>query len=131
MSKIFCFLFVLILFPFFSLPTLAQEDNTPKWDLKSYQMVFLYRGENRSQDSLEAVKIQGGHLANIQRLSEEGKLIVAGPFLDNQDLRGIFIFDCESEDEVKELLKTDPAIIAGRLKYEIRPWMTDKNNCFK
>ncbi len=131
MSKIFCFLFVLILFPFFSLPILAQEDNTPKWDLKSYQMVFLYRGENRSQDSLEAVKIQGGHLANIQRLSEEGKLIVAGPFLDNQDLRGIFIFDCESEDEVKELLKTDPAIIAGRLKYEIRPWMTDKNNCFK
>ncbi len=131
MNKVFCFLFVLILFSFFSLPILAQEDNTPKWDLKTYQMVFLYRGENRSQDSLEAVKIQAGHLANIQRLSEEGKLIVAGPFLDDQDLRGIFIFDCESEGEVKELLKTDPAIDAGRLRYEIRPWMTAKGTCFK
>ena len=62
MSKIFCFLFVLIFF-LFLVSILAQEDNSPKWDLKSYQMVFLYRGENRSQDSLEAVKIHGWTLS--------------------------------------------------------------------
>ena len=131
MNKYFYFLFVLLLFSFYMSPILAQEEEKPEWDLKIYQMVFLYRGESRAQDSLEADKIQAGHLANIKRLSDEGKLIVAGPFFDDQDLRGIFIFDCESEDEVKELLKTDPAITVGRLRYEIRPWMTAKGTCFK
>ena len=99
--------------------------------MKTYQMVFLYKGENRNQDSLEVEKIQAGHMANIQRLADEGKLIVAGPFLDDKDLRGIFIFDSESEVEVKALVETDPAIITGRLRYEIHPWMTAKGTCFK
>ena len=131
MNKIICFLFGLIFTSSFVFEIFAQENNPPQWDLKSYQMVFLYRGENRGQDSLETEKIQSAHLANIQRLMDEGKMIVAGPFLDNQDLRGIFIFDCESVDEVEDLLNTDPAIIAGRLRYEIRPWMTAKGTCFK
>lgn len=131
MNKNFYFLFVLFFSSFYMSQILAQEEEKPKWDLKAYQMVFLYRGENRNQDSLEAEKIQAAHLANIQRLSDEGKLIVAGPFLDDKDLRGIFIFDVETEAEVKELVETDPAIIAGRLRYEIHPWMTAKGTCFK
>ena len=131
MNKIIYFLIGLIFISSFAFEIFAQENNPPQWDLKSYQMVFLYRGENRGQDSLETEKIQSAHLANIQRLMDEGKMIVAGPFLDNQDLRGIFIFDCESVDEVEDLLNTDPAIIAGRLRYEIRPWMTAKGTCFK
>ena len=131
MNRIICFLFGLIFISSYAFEIYAQENNPPQWDLKSYQMVFLYRGENRDQDSLETEKIQSAHLANIQKLMDEGKMIVAGPFLDNQDLRGIFIFDCESVDEVVELLNTDPAIIAGRLSYEIRPWMTAKGTCFK
>lgn len=131
MNRIICFLFGLIFISSYAFLIYAQENNPPQWDLKSYQMVFLYRGENRDQDSLETEKIQSAHLANIQKLMDEGKMIVAGPFLDNQDLRGIFIFDCESVDEVEDLLNTDAAIIAGRLRYEIRPWMTAKGTCFK
>ena len=93
-------------------------------------MVFLYKGPNRDQDSTETMRIQEEHMANIQRLGDEGKLIVAGPFLDDKDLRGIFIFDVGTETEVKELVETDPAIIAGRLRYEIHPWMTAKGTCF-
>ncbi len=116
-----------------SLPVqvLAQENEKPKYEMKTYQMVFLYKGENRNQDSTETMRIQEAHLANIQRLADEGKLIVAGPFLDDKDLRGIFIFDSESEDEVRELVETDPAISIGRLRYEIHPWMTAKGTCFK
>jgi len=119
---LFCFLF------FFA--ALAQEEEKPKYEMKTYQMVFLYKGPNRDQDSTETMRIQEEHMANIQRLGDEGKLIVAGPFLDNKDLRGIFIFDSESEEEVKDLVETDPAIIAGRLRYEIHPWMTAKGTCF-
>ena len=99
--------------------------------MKTYQMVFLYKGSNRNQDSLEVEKIQAEHLANIKRLADEEKLIVAGPFLDDKDLRGIFIFDVETEEEVRDLVETDLAIKTGRLRYEIHPWMTAKGTCFK
>ncbi len=110
---------------------LAQENEEPKYEMKTYQMVFLYKGSNRNQDSLEVEKIQAEHLANIKRLADEEKLIVAGPFLDDKDLRGIFIFDVETEEEVRDLVETDLAIKTGRLRYEIHPWMTAKETCFK
>ena len=131
MNNIFSILLILFLCPYLSVFVHAQEEDKPKYEMKTYQMVFLYKGENRNQDSLEVEKIQAGHMANIQRLADEGKLIVAGPFLDDKDLRGIFIFDSESEVEVKASVETDPAIIAGRLRYEIHPWMTAKGTCFK
>lgn len=109
----------------------AQEKDDPKHEMKNYLMVFLYKGPNRNQDSVEAMRIQKEHLNNIQRLADEGKLIVAGPFLDDKDLRGIFIFDSASEEEVTELVETDLAIQTGRLRYEIRPWMTAKGTCFR
>lgn len=130
MKKIFSYL-VVITYILFAPEVLAQEKEEPKFEMKKYQMVFLYKGPNRNQDSVETMRIQKEHLNNIQRLTDEGKLIVAGPFLDDQDLRGIFIFDSESEAEVKELVETDSAIQSGRLRYEIRPWMTAKGTCFK
>jgi len=61
-------------------------------------------------------------LKNITRLAEEGKLIIAGPFLDDQPLRGIFIFDVTTIEEARLLTLTDPAIKAGTLVMELHPW---------
>lgn len=47
-------------------------------------------------------------MKNIGRLADEGKLIVAGPFLDNQEIRGIYIFNVSSIEEAKALTETDP-----------------------
>lgn len=92
--------------------------------IRQYFFVMLLKGKNRSQDSITAAKIQEGHMANINRLYKAGKLKVAGPFGDEGEWKGIFIFDCASKQEVEELLKTDPAVMAGRLNYEIHPWWT-------
>jgi uncharacterized protein YciI len=62
------------------------------------------------------------HLKNIQRLAKEGKLIVAGPFMDDQKIEGIFIFNVESIEEAKTLTATDPAVKAGTLEMELHPW---------
>ena len=98
----------------------AQAQDKPAAEqIKRYWFVMLLRGDNRSNDSLTAAKLQKGHMDNIGRLYYEGKLKVAGPFGDNGDWRGIFIFDAETKEEVDSLLKTDPAIAAGRLKYDI------------
>jgi uncharacterized protein YciI len=108
-------------------PTNGEKE----WEMKQYYMVFLIKGPNRNQDSATAATIQKAHLENIGRLHEAKKLAVAGPFLDDQNMRGIFIFDVATEKEVIDLLNTDPAIISGRLIYEIHPWMTGKGNCFE
>ena len=123
--------FLLLLFIFIAVSNqfvLAQkkEDN-----LKPYFFVLLKKGPNRNQDSVTAAQIQKGHMDNINRLAASGKLNVAGPFLDEGDMRGIYVFDCSSEDSVKAMIEGDPAIKAGRLIYEIHPWMTQKGTCFK
>jgi uncharacterized protein YciI len=103
----------------------------PAYEMKQYFFVMLSKGANRSQDSVTAAKIQEGHMANITRLAQAGKLIVAGPFADEGNWRGIFIFDCKTREEVETLLQSDPAVRAGRLSYEIHPWWTAKNSVFK
>ena len=96
----------------------------PEDQVKQYWFVMLTAGKSRSQDSAAAAKIQEGHMANIHRLYYEGKLKVAGPFGDDGNWRGIFIFNCDTKEEVEQLLASDPAIAAGRLGYEIHPWWT-------
>ena len=61
-------------------------------------------------------------MANIRKMAAAGKLIVAGPMGDNTDLRGIFIFNAKSPDEVRTMAEEDPAIKAGRLVLELHPW---------
>ena len=104
--------------------TIAKKAEKAEETIRKYYFVMLTRGNNRSHDSATAAKIQEGHRANINRLYNEGKIKVAGPFGDNGNWRGIFIFDCATEEEVKSLLNTDPAITSGRLAYEVHPWYT-------
>lgn len=112
-------------------PLMAQNKIEEDFHMKQYFMVFLTAGPNRTQDSVTRVKLQEGHLNNITRLFNEKKIVLAGPFLDNGTYLGIFIFDVATENEVKELLRTDPAIEAGRLGYEIHPWYGPGNIMIK
>jgi uncharacterized protein len=102
----------------------GQENKKPGDQIRQYWFVMLTKGNNRTQDSATAANIQKGHLDNINRLYYEGKIKVAGPFGDKGNWLGIFIFDCETKEEVEKLLQSDPAISSGRLSYDLRPWWT-------
>ena len=60
-------------------------------------------------------------MANIRKMAATGKLIVAGPFSDNGDLRSVFIFKLKSVDEARAMVDADPAVKAGRLVVELHP----------
>lgn len=112
-----------ILSPELSAQEVAKKDED---NMKQYYFVLLTKGDKRDQDSVSVQEIQKGHLENISRLHKEGKINIAGPFLDDTDWRGIFIFDVSTEVEVRSLLQADPAIQSGRLKYIIHPWYSQK-----
>jgi uncharacterized protein YciI len=92
--------------------------------LKTYYLVFLLKGENRSQSAEEADRIQAAHLAHLGKMYAEGKLAIAGPLLDDQELRGICVYDVKTMEEAKKLAEADPAVKAGRLRVEVHPWMS-------
>ena len=101
---------------------LAKELDADDYGMKQYVMAFLKAGPNQSMDSTRAANLQRAHLDNIGRLAEEGKLVLAGPFMDSGEMRGIYVFDVRTIEEARELTETDPAIEAGRLEMELRPW---------
>ena len=100
----------------------AKKYGADDYGMKKYVMAFLRRGSNRNLDAARASEIMTAHLKNINRMAEEGKLIIAGPFFGSGDLRGIYIFDVQSIDEAETLTNTDPAIEAGTLEMELMEW---------
>lgn len=101
---------------------LAADLGADEYGMRSYVMALLRAGPSRDQSPEEAARLQRAHLDNIGRLHEEGKLVLAGPFLDGGELRGIYLFDMDSVGEAEAWTATDPAIQAGRLVMEMHPW---------
>lgn len=92
---------------------LAKKLGADKMGMKNYVLVILRTGPTAVPEGKERDEIFKGHFANIQRLAGEGKLVVAGPFDDNNDWRGMFIFNMESVEDAKKLTDTDPVIRSG------------------
>lgn len=101
---------------------LATQLGADDYGMKKYTMAFLKKGSNRNLSEDEATKLQRQHLDNIHQMVEDGTLLLAGPFLDDGDIRGIYIFDIESVEEAKKIAEADPAVKAGSLILDIHPW---------
>ena len=100
----------------------AQAYGADDYGMKKYVIAFLKRGSNRTMNKDSAAALQSAHMANIGKMAEAGKLILAGPFFGNDDLRGIYIFNVQSIEEAEALTNTDPAIQAGSLEMELKEW---------
>lgn len=100
----------------------AAEYGADAYGMKKYVMAFLRKGPNRNLDSTEAANLQMAHLENIGKMAEAGKLVLAGPFFGDGDIREIYIFNVESLAEAEELTNSDPAIQAGSLVMDLKEW---------
>lgn len=85
-----------------------------------YVFVFLNKKTDKAVLAKEEEdKLMEGHMNNIKRLAQEGKLLVAGPF---EGGGGIFVFNSGSVEEVTSWVESDPAVKARRWNLEIFPF---------
>lgn len=129
-NSLFIFVFFLFSLISFSQETetkfdekLAKSLNADEYGMKKYVFCLLKSGTNKTASKEESKKLFEGHMANINKLAKEGKLVVAGPFMKNdRNYRGIYIFNVETIAEAEALVSTDPAIKANLLEAELTPW---------
>ena len=136
-STVFSLILVLFLTPLPGYATTPVASAVPAkepdvgpggYEMTTYYVGFLYRGPKWTpEETAETRKLQEAHMANIVRMAAEGKLVIAGPFTDNGELRGLYVFRVSSADEAKALVESDPAVQAGRLRFELHPWYAARN----
>jgi uncharacterized protein YciI len=98
-------------------------------ELEPYTFVLLRRGPRAfdfGEEELE--ELQAGHLAFLDRMREEGHLLLAGPFVDQDDetKRGLCIYRTGVEETRRLIADGDPSVRAGRMAVEVMTWMTRK-----
>lgn len=100
---------------------LAQELGADEYGMRNYVFATLLTGPNDANitDEEERNALFRGHFAMINRLAEEGKLVLAGPFMEARPKRGLYIFNVETIAEAEALIETDPSIKAGVFEVEL------------
>ena len=89
-----------------------------------YTFVFLNSKPDKVQLSEEESEaLQKSHMANIDALASEGKILSAGPF---EGGGGIFVLSTGSLKTAQTWLETDPAVKANRWNIEMFPFIVSK-----
>lgn len=103
--------------------TLAKALGGDDYGMKMYVFVILKTGSFSTDDKALRDSLFTGHMENIGRLADAGKLVVAGPMGKNdKSYRGIFIFNAKTVEEVQPYLDADPAIKQKLLEPELYLW---------
>ncbi|TVQ61264.1 MAG: hypothetical protein EA378_09300 [Phycisphaerales bacterium] len=106
----------------------ARGDDSPAGESRDYVFVFITSGpvtptREQAQEAMQ------GHFANMERLAEVGKLLIAGPLVDPRSdpkHRGIFVFDETDVGEGLKLAETDPAAEMGVFTMTAHRFTTDR-----
>lgn len=104
----------------------VDEESGDTIIMQQYFMAFLKRGPNRDWSKEESDSLQAMHMQHLGRMYEEGFADISGPFGDDQDVRGITIYNVPTLKMADSLANMDPSVQAGSLMIEIRPWWAGK-----
>jgi uncharacterized protein YciI len=97
---------------------LAKSLGADERGMRNFVLVILKTGPNKVPDGPARTKMFEGHFANIQRLANEKKLVLAGPLDGVDGRRGIFVFATPDIDQAKSYVASDPVIVNGEMVAE-------------
>lgn len=102
---------------------LADSLKADENGMKNYIFVILKTGTYDERNKARRDSLFKGHFANIKKLADLGKLIVAGPIRKNdKTYRGLFILNVETKEEAITILQDDPTIKEKIFDLEIFDW---------
>lgn len=103
----------------------AAEEPTP--NMTTYYFGMLLKAEKWTPEvTPESTALQAQHIAHLTAMGKAGRLVIAGPLLDDGTIRGLVVYKAASLEEAKAWADADPAVKAGRLKVEMHPWLVMK-----
>ena len=104
---------------------MASQD-VDEMGMKPYVFALLQTGDTTARPDSVLSSLFAGHMANIERLAEEEKLVVAGPFYDvpraPESWRGVFVLNTADTAEARAWVDQDPAVQAGVFDVVFAPW---------
>ena len=102
----------------------VDEPLEPLPGMTVYWLVLKTRGPTWTLgESLELDRLQAAHLAHLDEMRAQGIALLSGPLLDCGYVRGVSILRVASRAEAEAICEADPSVLAGRLSYEVHPWM--------
>ena len=102
---------------------LAERLGADERGMRPYVLVILRTGPKRMPEGDARKAMFAGHFANVTRLADAGKLVLAGPFSEDPDgWRGLFLMAVDEIDEARRLTETDPVIREGEMVAEYHRW---------
>ncbi len=94
---------------------LARSLGADDHGMRSYVLAILRTGPTPLPPGEERSAMFQGHFANMKRLVEEGKLVLAGPLDGVEGRRGIFVLAVTDIEEARRIVATDPVIEKGEM----------------
>jgi len=102
--------------------TLARAAGADEYGMRSYVLVILKTGPTPVPAGPGRDEMFRGHFANMKRLADEGKLVLAGPFDGEDGWRGMFVYDVAEIAEAEALVATDPVVQRGEMVPEFHKY---------
>jgi uncharacterized protein YciI len=106
----------------------AIESDAPGEGPEHYYIVFLRPDPGRKPLAKEErERIQAAHMANIQKMADDGILVAAGPMEDQPvTISGIFVFKMDSLAEARRIASLDPTVVERRNTVDVHSWWGPK-----
>ena len=106
--------------------------DVPK-NLKPYFIALYVKGvkADQPQTPAEHDEFLRQHSAYIRSQVEAGKYLVAGPFTDGGQIRGMAVINAASAEEARAIAEADPGVKSGRMAIEVHPGILPDIGCVK
>ena len=102
----------------------AMADEPPQYEMTTYQLVLLKTvpGTERVGER-EAVRLQEGHLAQLEALYAKGEALLSGPLSGAEGgIREAWVLNVGSVEKAAALMAENPWVVSGRLVPELHTW---------
>jgi uncharacterized protein YciI len=99
----------------------------PKYEMGAFYICLLVKSPNfKAGDTTANQQLLQAHLKHVQGLIANGKVFAMGPFLDNNPIVGIGVFNASSAEEARAIEEDDPFVKSGLFSVEVLKWWAAK-----